>query len=110
MEDASEGTAPLFQPRRGTASDFQPRRGTRFGAVVAGPRELFDSGVGWGLLLALPVGAAPCGTCRRGRGSGLLSHTWTIGSLVKSAPSSGAFTRRSARRRPSQTSSSSSLW
>ncbi|MFF9031310.1 hypothetical protein [Streptomyces iakyrus] len=28
-----------------------------FGAVVAGPQELFDSGVGWDFLLAMAVGA-----------------------------------------------------
>ncbi|MER5831830.1 hypothetical protein ABT116_13565 [Streptomyces sp. NPDC002130] len=28
-----------------------------FGAVVAGPQQLFDSGVGWGFLLAMAVGA-----------------------------------------------------
>ncbi|MEV3971100.1 hypothetical protein AB0K68_23580 [Streptomyces sp. NPDC050698] len=28
-----------------------------FGAVMAGPQELFDSGVGWDFLMALSVGA-----------------------------------------------------
>ncbi|MFD8232710.1 hypothetical protein ACFV20_12595 [Streptomyces sp. NPDC059696] len=29
-----------------------------FGALVAGPQELLDSGIGWDVLLALAVGAA----------------------------------------------------
>ncbi|MEU0172829.1 hypothetical protein ABZ178_05685 [Streptomyces massasporeus] len=32
-----------------------------FGAVVAGPQQLLDAGVGWGFLLALAVGAAAGG-------------------------------------------------
>ncbi|MEU2536469.1 hypothetical protein [Streptomyces iakyrus] len=32
-----------------------------FGAVVAGPQQLFDSGVGWDFLLAMAVGAVAGG-------------------------------------------------
>ncbi|WP_309093938.1 hypothetical protein [Streptomyces sp.] len=48
--------------RTHSAGSLDRRRGARaagvFGAVVAGPQELLDSGVGWDFLLSAAVGAA----------------------------------------------------
>ncbi|MFD5336063.1 hypothetical protein [Streptomyces hawaiiensis] len=46
----------------GNRADLRDRRrgagaAGLFGAVVAGPQQLFDSGIGWDFLLAMAVGA-----------------------------------------------------